>query len=248
VLNEERTIERVLSDLDTVDFSKLGVEKEIIVIDGGSTDTSFQCAAKFSRARLYKLPEAARSRGRVLRYGIDKARGDLIVFFPSDNEYSSQDIDTLVGPIVNGQYKAVFGSRLIKCLDLRSQIGKVYGSDKRLAYALSKYGGMTISILSLLLFNRFVTDPFSTLKAFDTAALRSLKLQSDGIDLETEIIAKLSQHRLYYLEVPVSYSPRSKRDGKKMTATDGIRALIGLIRWRLHRYRDSNATSKIEAA
>ncbi len=52
---------------------------------------------------------------------------------------------------------------------------------------------MMLSVATLLLYNRYVTDVLSSLKGYDAALLRSLALQSDGLDLETEIVAKLSQ-------------------------------------------------------
>lgn len=232
VLNEARTLEKILQQLDGLDLLSLGVEKEIIVVDGGSTDGSFQISQRFGNVRCYQLPSSSKGRGAAIRCGISKARGDLLVVFPSDDEYDVRDIHTLIGPIVRGEYSAVFGSRLIKCLDLGSHIRKIYGPGI-MAYALSKYGGMTISILSLLLLNRFISDPFSTLKAYDTSTLRSLNLVGNGVDLETEIIAKLCRLKLFLLEVPVSFYPRSKMQGKKMGVVDGLHALLGLVKWRI---------------
>lgn len=246
VLNEARTLEKILQQLEDLDFVGLGVEKEIIAVDGGSTDGSFQISQRFGNVRCYQLSSSSKGRGAAIRYGISKARGDLLVVFPSDDEYDVRDIHTLIGPIVRGEYSAVFGSRLIKCLDLGANIRKVYG-PKITAYALSKYGGMAISILSLLLFNRFVSDPFSTLKAYDASTLRSLHLVGNGVDLETEIIAKLSRYKLFFLEVPVSFYPRSKMQGKKMGVVDGFHALLGLVKWRI-RGVDRQAPAEIQKA
>jgi len=78
-----------------------------------------------------------------------------------------------------------------------------------------------------------VTDVLTSIKAFDARLLRSLDLKSDGIDLEMEIVAKLSRRREYMFEVPVDYRPRTKDEGKKVTAGDGLKAILALFRYRL---------------
>ena len=87
-------------------------------------------------------------------------------------------------------------------------------------------------MLTLLLYNRYVTDVLTSVKAFDARLLRSLNLQSKGVDLETEIVAKLSRRREYMLELPVEYEPRPREAGKKITALGGLKAVLALFRYR----------------
>ena len=91
---------------------------------------------------------------------------------------------------------------------------------------------MLLSVLTLLLYNRYVSDVLSSVKAFETHLLRSLDLRSNGIDLETEIVAKLSRKGEYIFELPVDYKPRSRSAGKKITARDGLKAILALFRYR----------------
>ena len=86
--------------------------------------------------------------------------------------------------------------------------------------------------MTLLLFNRFVIYPLTGLKAFDRRLLNKLDLKSNGVELETEIIARLSQAQKYILEVPVEYQPRLKSEGKKITIRDGLQALLNLLKMR----------------
>lgn len=88
-------------------------------------------------------------------------------------------------------------------------------------------------MLTLLLYNRYVSDVLSSIKAFDAHLLRSLALNSNGIDLETEIVAKLSRKREYMFEIPVEYRPRTRSAGKKITPADGIKAIFALFRYRV---------------
>jgi 2-phospho-L-lactate transferase/gluconeogenesis factor (CofD/UPF0052 family) len=235
VLNEERTIEEVLRSLIALDFQSLGLTKEIIVADGYSTDRTAEIARSVNTVRVFQL-DKQRGRGAALRLGIEKARGNIIAFFPGDNEYHPNDLYAVVGAVVQSKFSVVFGSRAVKCTNLSERLMQIYG-NRRVLYLTSKYGGMLLSVLTLLLYNRYVSDVLSSVKAFETHLLRSLDLHSSGIDLETEIVAKLSRKGEYMFELPVDYKPRSRSAGKKITARDGISAILALFRYRIARSR-----------
>jgi hypothetical protein len=231
VLNEEATIEEVLKSVMALDFQPLDLTKEIIVVDGGSSDRTFELAQSVRTVKTCKLTKSF-GRGAAMRLGIEKARGNLIVFFPGDNEYRAEDLYTVVNSLARSRFKAVFGTRATKCTDLSERLMRIYENKKRL-YLVSKYGGMLLSVVTLFLYNRYVSDVLSSIKGYDGPLLKSLGLASDGLDLETEIVAKLSRRREYILEMPVEYTPRTRAAGKKITAKDGIRALIALFRFRV---------------
>jgi len=170
-------------------------------------------------------------RGAAMRLGLSKARGNLIVFFPGDDEYRTSDVSNVVSTMVSSKYKAVFGTRAVKCTDLSDRLIRIYDNNRRL-YLTSKYGGMLLSVLTLLLYNRYVSDVLSSVKGYDAHLLRSLDLKSNGVDLEAEIVAKLSRRREYIMELPVDYKPRTRAAGKKTRPSDGLRALMALLRFR----------------
>ncbi|HXG35073.1 MAG TPA: glycosyltransferase [Bryobacteraceae bacterium] len=230
VLNEERTLDGVLKSLTALDFQPLGMTKEIVVVDGGSTDRSYEIARSVRSVRVFRL-DRPRGRGAALRLGIEKARGNVIVFFPGDAEYRPEDLYTVVTPLVRSRFRAVFGTRAVKCTSLSEQLKGIYQNRWGL-YLTSKYGGILLSVVTLLLYNRYISDVLSSVKAFDAALLRSLSLESNGRDLETEIVAKLSRRREYMLELPVEYRPRTRAAGKKITVKDGLAALAALLRYR----------------
>ncbi len=167
-----------------------------------------------------------------MRKGIDQATGNILVFFPSDDEYRVEDLLQVIRAITQGEYPVVFGSRLMKCVNLNKRIQDMYEGNY-LLYFMSKYGGMLVSIVCLLLYNRFISDVFTGIKAFDARLLKGLKLTSNGLNLETEIIAKLGLKGVFIVEVPVDHHPRTREEGKKLTVKDGFRALGTLIasRW-----------------
>jgi dolichol-phosphate mannosyltransferase len=199
-------------------------------VDGGSTDGTFEIARSVRNVKAYRLDQP-KGRGAALRTGIEKARGDIIVFFPADLEYQEKDIYPVVLSIVRNNFSAVFGTRAVKCTDLSGRLKNIYGKARGL-YLVSKYGGMLLSTTTLFLYNRYVTDTLTSVKGFDARLLRSLNLQSEGMNLDTEIVAKLCRRGHYILEIPVEYKPRSKTEGKKSTPLEGLRALFALIRFR----------------
>jgi glycosyltransferase involved in cell wall biosynthesis len=232
VLNEEATIEAVLKSVAALDFQALGLSKEVLLVDGGSTDRTVERAGGVRNLKVVRLEPGSFGRGAAMRLGLEKARGDLVVFFPGDDEYLAEDLRGVVSALMNSGFKAVFGSRAVKCTNLSDQLKRIYGNDRR-RYLTSKYGGMLLSLTTLLLYNRYVSDVLSSIKGYDMRLLRSLDLQSNGLDLETEIVAKLSRRREYMFEIPVEYRPRTRAAGKKIRTADGLRALLALWRFRL---------------
>lgn len=229
-LNEEHTVAEALRRLAALDFQEFGLGREIIFVDGCSTDGTYEAASKVKGVKALKLarPEG---RGATLRMGIEKARGDIILFFPADLEYLEQDLYNVVFAICRNGFKAVFGTRAVKCTDLSSRLKGVY-DGKRVPYLISKYGGIMLSVTTLLLYNRYVTDILSSIKGFDAKFLRSLDLQGDGMDLDAEIVAKIGRRGEFILEVPVEYKARTKAEGKKSTASQGLLSLWRLFSWR----------------
>ena len=229
VLNEAPTIAEVLKSLQLLNFQPLGMTKEIVVVDGGSTDGSRGIAQLVRTVRVYDASRAGR--GSALRLGIEKARGSIIAFFPADAEYDTEDLYSLVRFMVQSGFRAAFGTRAVKVRDLSEQLKGIYAGNRGL-YLTSKYGGMLLSIVTLLLYNRYISDVLTSMKAFDAQLLKQLQLSSKSRDLETEICAKLGLLHEYISEYPVNYHPRTRRQGKKITFSDGLGALAALLKYR----------------
>ncbi len=228
-LNEERTVRDVLLRLTQAPFHDPELKREVIYVDGGSTDRSLEEARSVPGVRVFQL-RGTSGRGAALRLGVEKAVGNVIAFFPSDAEYDVADLARAVSVVVDSRERIVFGSRTIKCLNLDRVIRRIYRNN-RLGYLLSKYGGLLVSLSTLLLHNRYVSDPFTGIKVFDAATLRGFRLRGRGLNLETEILAKACRGRVFILEIPVRFAPRTRQQGKKTTVWSGLRALGTLFYW-----------------
>ncbi len=243
-LNEERTVKKVLHDLCLLDFRRFDLGKEIIFVDGGSTDASVEIARTEKHVRVIQSP-ARKGRGAALREGIKAATGNFIIFFPSDGEYQVQDLYSMVQMLLESEFKAVFGSRAYRCVDPRMQAREIYKGHGFL-YFFSMYGGWLLSALCLLLYNRYVSDTLTSLKAFDARILKNLTLTSNGVDLDLEIIAKLSLQRVFIVEIPVKYQPRKMEEGKKITLLDGIKSILRLFFSRKSSFEGSTYAKAID--
>tara|TARA_Y100000590_G_scaffold425561_1_gene533673 strand:- start:66 stop:2021 length:1956 start_codon:yes stop_codon:yes gene_type:complete len=224
-LNEKRTIYKVLNRIKNLKIQNFNLVIEVIVVDGGSNDGSIKVIKKFKDFKFYSLNNVGK--GEATRYGIDKSKGDVIIFFPSDNEYNVQDIEKVITPLMLDQSKAVFGSRMIKNI-LEDQLSKIY-KNNFLTLFLSKYGGKLINLFILALYNKAISDPFTSIKGFDAQLLKSLTLSRNGFDLDFEIFVKLFKKKCFFLEVPVDFKPRTPKQGKKITTIDGIKCLVYII-------------------
>ena len=229
-LNEEKTINKVLQNVTSLQKNKDFYTYELILVDGGSTDKSLRIAKKFKNIKIYALQN--KKRGECLDFGIKKSKGEIIVIFPTDNEYDHRDISKLTNIIEQKKNKVVYGSRLIKNIDPSPYVKKVYGKNI-LLYFLSKFGGMAISIFTLILFNRFLSDPLTSFKCFDSNFIKKINIKSKGVEYDLEQFAILSKKKIYVDEYPVSYKARSYEDGKKTNFLDGLKCIYILIKCKL---------------
>ncbi len=229
-LNEAKTIAKVLHDLTLVNLLSLDLEKEIIMVDGGSTDQTVALARQVPGIKVFELPKGS-GRGDALRHGISKAKGNLIVFFPSDGEYSTKDLFRLIQPILMGEAEVVLGSRALKCVNIGKRARDIY-QESRLLSLFSKYGGGLLSFLMLIFYNRYVCDPLTSLKAFTSRSIRGVEFKCRGFDFDLELLAMLSLQAKFISEVPVDYVPRTRAQGKKITVLDGLKCMLALTRFR----------------
>ena len=217
VYNEESTVAEVIEKVSGI---SLPFEKEIIVVDDGSSDgTSALLAARQQHlAKLYSSPVNI-GKGAAVRIGLSFAKGDIILLQDADLETNPDEYLQLLQPILDGKTSVVYGSRFLKRNDNVPVL-------RRLAN-----GGLTT--LTNLLFRSRLTDMETAYKVFTKEVAGKLKLRANSFDIEPEITARICKAGYKIIEVPISYSPRTVSEGKKINWRDGFKAIWMLVKSRL---------------
>src|SRR4051812_48360134 len=218
--NESATIEAVLDAVWALDL-----DKQIVVVNDGSTDGTGQLADRWSEGRegVVLVRQPNRGKGAAVRAAIPHADGEISVIQDADMEYDPADVPALIEPILRGAADVVFGSRLSG------------GRPQRAYLFWHMVGNRFLSLLTGLLYNTTLSDMETGYKAFRTDVLRSLDLRRDDFSIEPEITAKVCKRQLRVYELPVSYYGRTYAEGKKITWRDGIKAVWVLLSVRLER-------------
>lgn len=216
VFNEKNTIGELLRRVKAVEL-----EKEIIVVDDGSTDSTeeFLRSLKDPRVRVI-FHEKNMGKGAALRTAIKEASGEIIIFQDADLEYDPQDYKFLIEPILKGEADVVYGSRLIG------------GRPQRMHMFWHKIGNTFLTFLVNLLYNTTLTDMETGYKVFRSRIIKDLNLRSNDFTIEPEITAKILKIKSRVYEVPISYYGRNYEEGKKITWRDGFSAIFTILRYR----------------
>jgi glycosyltransferase involved in cell wall biosynthesis len=198
VYNERNTIEEVIRRVLAVE---VGLEREVIVLDGNSTDGTREILAGLSDPRVRVIFEEKRGgKGAAVRRGYQEATGDVVVVQDADFELDPSEYPNLLAPILGGKAQAVYGSRFIYGRGPTS-IGSFMG-NKMITWATN------------ILFFTWLTDIATGHKVVRKDVLDKLSLSCNGFDFDAEITNKLLKTGVRIREVPVAYFPRDRDAGK----------------------------------
>ena len=216
VFNEYETICELIRRVDAVQL-----DKEIIIVDDGSTDGSRDLLNKYEGRDGFKVVYQSKNmgKGRSLRTGFEKAEGEIIIIQDADLEYNPKDYPILLEPILDGRADVVYGSRFL-------------GGPHRVLFFWHSLGNRFLTILSNMCTNINLTDMETGYKVFRRSVLDSISLRCNRFGFEPEFTAKIARNKFIIYEVPISYAGRNYSAGKKINWKDGVAAIWFIVRFR----------------
>jgi len=217
VYNERATIAKALDRVLAVDL-----EKQIIVVDDGSTDGTAEWLEQWAGGQpdwvTIRRHEINAGKGAAVRTGLVEATGDYVIIQDGDLEYDPRDYARLLPPLVEGRASVVYGSRFL-------------GNNPSMFFT-QRAGNVLLTWLTNRLYGSSLTDMETCYKLFAREVIEGMTITSNRFDLEPELTAKVLRQGLEIVEVPISYTGRPYAEGKKINWRDFVAAVGTLVRLR----------------
>ena len=231
--NEAKTIREIVARVLAVP-----VEKEILIIDDGSTDGTREMLRELDGrdgVRVFLQP-VNQGKGAAVSVGFRHATGDVVVVQDADLEYDPMEYLKLLAPIEQGHADVVYGSRFLG------------GGARRVLYFWHTVGNRFLTLASNMFTNLNLTDMETCYKMFRREVVQSMTIESRRFGIEPEITAKVARRGYRVFEVPISYYGRTYEEGKKIGLKDAFSALWTIIRHAVREAEDPKNVGHVTLA
>ena len=208
-LNEAGNIREALETLDR----ELVYPKEIIVVDGNSTDGTIDIVKK-TNARL--IIEPRRGYGLALRVGMKAAKGDVVVMVDGDGTYEFKHVNRLVQRMLDTDAEMCLATRM-------------YDPDKAMGL-MNFVGNKIITFCFNMLYKQNISDTQSGFRAFSHAAIEKVNFKETDMPFATEMLIKFSHKGFKMVEIPSTYKVRKYGKTKLKPFNSGIEILTTILK------------------
>jgi len=218
--NEEQHIKQTVEKVLASPIENM----EIIIVDDYSTDGTREILETDVKPLVNKIiyHEKNAGKGAALRTGFKSATGDVVIVQDADLEYDPMEYPKVVQPVFDDKADIVYGSRF---LENKSVVG----------YRMNWLANKFLTFLSNLFTGLRLTDMETCYKAFKREIIQSINIEENRFGFEPEVTAKISKGNYRIIEVPISYEPRTKEEGKKIGFKDGLRAIYCILKYNTRR-------------
>tara|TARA_B110000305_G_C19436295_1_gene639171 strand:- start:197 stop:868 length:672 start_codon:yes stop_codon:yes gene_type:complete len=217
VYNEEKHISHLINKILKV-INKLKYKFEIIVVNDGSTDNTKIELQNF-KDKIILLNKENGGKGSAVKYGVKMSKGNFILIQDGDLEYNPEDYEKMIMKI--SKNKVVIGSRTLE-------------NNKRLSK--QSYGpwlfNKLLSNIYFYIFKIKITDSLSGYKIYPKEFIKNAFIKTSGFETDHELICKAIKNNYELEEVAIQYKPRTKSEGKKINAIDGLKAIYTILRFK----------------
>jgi glycosyltransferase involved in cell wall biosynthesis len=227
IYNEEQTVLALLGRVAGAPLPDAIDELEVVVVDDGSSDGSWQRLESWRLApredgrpveRRLLRHERNRGKGAALRTGFAAVTGELVLVQDADLEYDPAQYPILLQPILDGLADVVFGSRFL-------------GGPHRVLFFWHYLGNRFLTLVSNVFTDLNLTDMETCYKVFRAELLRGLTLRSNRFGFEPEVTARIARTGCRIYEVPIAYHGRTYAEGKKIGWRDGVAAIWTILKY-----------------
>lgn len=217
--NEEKTIGKIIELVKVADIGNL--EKEIIVVDNNSKDSTFNVASAIPNIRVVK--ELNAGKGAAVKRGFREATGDIFIIQDADLEYDPRDYKAVIQPILDGRCELTLGIRME---------GRRKDDHHAPLYFLGLLGNNLITWTTNILFWNNAGEYEGCYKAITKKLADSITVQTNNFDFDNELVCKALKKGYKTIDVPIRYYPRNYAEGKKINWKHGFLILWTIIKCR----------------
>lgn len=221
VYNEEKSIEKIVQEV-----CKLNFDKEVLIVDDGSTDNSFSILKKLQQEYPIRIIKHKKNigKGAGIRTAVKYTHGDYFVIQDADFEYEPDDLYKVVRLIQHTQHLTLETQHLkLWALGYRDLSLK---PDFRFFHNFVNH---LLTILINILYGGIVKDSYSGCKLLPTEFMRKVNLKSTRFEIESELTIKLLKKGYKIKQTQIKYNPRRTDEGKKIGILDAVKGILMII-------------------